>query len=162
MRKGKKAGAWKWERKGQMALLRVRVGWKKCLWRPVPEMLNFKFELMLLVSRNDFIDSTLVGCSELGYWRWMICSSFLTSKLFDPFLVESESYLKNFISAAHTLSPSCYLVNQFHYKNVYISRPTRSINSYNESLLIIKCSTYFGLCSPSSGATFWSCISQLV
>ena len=38
--------------------------------------------------------------------------------------------------------------------NVYISRPTRCTNSYNESLLIIKCSTCFGLLSPSSGATF--------
>ena len=46
--------------------------------------------------------------------------------------------------------------------NVYISRPTRCTNSYNVSLLIIKRSTCFGLFSPSSGATFWSCISQLV
>ena len=49
-----------------------------------------------------------------------------------------------------------------HRYNVYISRPTRYTNSYNESLLIIKLSTCFGLLSPSSGATFWSCISQLV
>ena len=40
------------------------------------------------------------------------------------------------------------------YCNVYISRPTRCANSYNESLLIIKRSTCFGLLSPSSGATF--------
>ena len=48
------------------------------------------------------------------------------------------------------------------YCNVYISRTTRCTNSYNVSLFIIKCSTCFGLFSPSSGATFWSCISQLV
>ena len=48
------------------------------------------------------------------------------------------------------------------YCNVYISRPTRCTNSYNVSLLIIKCSTCFGHFSPSSGVTFWSCISQLV
>ena len=35
---------------------------------------------------------------------------------------------------------------------MYISRPTRGTNSYNESLLIIKCSTCFRLLSPSSGA----------
>ena len=46
--------------------------------------------------------------------------------------------------------------------HVYISRPTRCTKSYNVSLFIIKCSTCFGLFSPSSGATFWSCISQLV
>ena len=46
--------------------------------------------------------------------------------------------------------------------NLYISRPTRCTNSYNESLLIVKRSTCFGLLSPSSGATFWSRISQLV
>ena len=46
--------------------------------------------------------------------------------------------------------------------NVYISRTTRCVNSCNVSLFIIKCSTCFGLFSPSSGATFWSCISQLV
>ena len=40
------------------------------------------------------------------------------------------------------------------YCNVYISRPTRSTNSYNVSLFIINCSTCFGLFSPSSGATF--------
>ena len=40
------------------------------------------------------------------------------------------------------------------YCNVYVSRPTRWTNSYNESLLIIKRSTCFGLFSPSSGATF--------
>ena len=45
---------------------------------------------------------------------------------------------------------------------IYISRPTRCTNSYNEFLLNIKCSTCFGLFSPSSGAMFWSCISQLV
>ena len=44
--------------------------------------------------------------------------------------------------------------------NMYISRPTRCTSSCNVSLLIIKCSTCFGLFSPSSGATFWSCISQ--
>ena len=38
------------------------------------------------------------------------------------------------------------------YCNVYISRPTRCTNSYNESLLIIKRPTCFGLFSPSSGA----------
>ena len=38
--------------------------------------------------------------------------------------------------------------------NVYISRPTRCTNSYNESLLIIKCSTCFGLLSQTSGVTF--------
>ena len=48
------------------------------------------------------------------------------------------------------------------YCNVYISRPTRCIDSYNVSLFIIKCSTCFRLFSPSSGATFWSCILQLV
>ena len=32
----------------------------------------------------------------------------------------------------------------------------------NVSLFIIKCSTCFGLFSPSSGATFWSGISHLV
>ena len=48
------------------------------------------------------------------------------------------------------------------YCNVYISRPTRCTNSYNVSLFIIKCSTCFGPFSPSSGATFWSCTSQLV
>ena len=48
------------------------------------------------------------------------------------------------------------------YCDVYISRPTGCTNSYNVSLFIIKCSTCFGLFSPSSGATFWSCISQLV
>ena len=46
--------------------------------------------------------------------------------------------------------------------NVYISRPTRCTDSYNASLFIVKCSTCFGLFSPSSGATFWSCISQMV
>ena len=46
--------------------------------------------------------------------------------------------------------------------HVYVSRPTRCTNSYNVSLFIIKCSTCFGLFSPSSGATFWSCISQWV
>jgi len=78
-------------------------GWvgRSFLWSSVSEILNFKFKLMQLLSRNDFIDSTLVGCSELGYWCWMIYSSLLTSKLFDLFLVESASYLKNFISAAH-------------------------------------------------------------
>ena len=45
---------------------------------------------------------------------------------------------------------------------VYISRPTRCTNSYNVFLFIIKCSACFGLFSPSSGATFWSCVSQLV
>ena len=45
---------------------------------------------------------------------------------------------------------------------MYISRPTRCTNSYNKSLLIIKCSTCFGLLSPSSGATCWSCTSHLV
>ena len=48
------------------------------------------------------------------------------------------------------------------YCNVYISTPTTCIDSYNVSLFVIKCSTCFGLFSPSSGATFWSCISQLV
>ena len=38
--------------------------------------------------------------------------------------------------------------------SVYVSRPTRCTNSYNESLLIIKCSTRSGLFSPSSRATF--------
>ena len=46
--------------------------------------------------------------------------------------------------------------------NVCISRPTRCTNSYNESLLIIKRSTCFGLSSPSSGATFFEAVSQLV
>ena len=41
------------------------------------------------------------------------------------------------------------------YCNVYISRPTRRTNSYNESLLIIKCSACFGLFSASSGTTFF-------
>ena len=45
-------------------------------------------------------------------------------------------------------------------KYVYISRPTRCTNSYNVSFCIIKRSTCFGLFSPSSGTTFWSCISQ--
>ena len=48
------------------------------------------------------------------------------------------------------------------YCSVYISKPTRCTNSYNVSLFIIKRSACFGLFSPSSGATFWSCISQLV
>ena len=39
-------------------------------------------------------------------------------------------------------------------RTVYIRRPTRCTNSYNVSLFIIKCSTCFGLFSPSSGATF--------
>ena len=39
---------------------------------------------------------------------------------------------------------------------------TALIDSYNESLLIIKRSTCFGIFSPSSGAKFWSCISELV
>ena len=38
---------------------------------------------------------------------------------------------------------------------LYISRPARCKNSYNESLLIIKCSTCFGFLSPSSGTTFF-------
>ena len=46
--------------------------------------------------------------------------------------------------------------------NVYIRRPTRCTVPYNVSLFIIKYSTFFVLFSPSSGATFWSCISQLV
>jgi len=45
-------------------------------------------------------------------------SSFLTFERFDLFLVESASYLKNFLSATHILSPSYYLVNQFHYKKL--------------------------------------------
>ena len=53
-------------------------------------------------------------------------------------------------------------VHRASYCNVYISRPTRCADSYNESSFIIKCSTCFGLLSPSSGATFWSCISHLV
>ena len=44
------------------------------------------------------------------------------------------------------------------YCNIYISRPTGCTNSYNESLLIIKCSTCFGLFSPSSGATFFEAV----
>ena len=44
------------------------------------------------------------------------------------------------------------------YCNVYTSRPTRCTNSYNESLLIIKRSTGFGLLSPSSGATFFEAV----
>ena len=40
------------------------------------------------------------------------------------------------------------------FRSVYTSRPTRCTNSYNVSLFIIKCSTCFGLFSPSSGATF--------
>ena len=46
------------------------------------------------------------------------------------------------------------------YCDVYISRPTRCTNSYNESLLIIKRSTCFGLLSPSSEATFFEAVSQ--
>ena len=53
-----------------------------------------------------------------------------------------------------------------HIYKVYLScvynRPTRCTNSYNGSLFIIKCSTCFGIFSPSSRATFWSCISHLV
>ena len=41
---------------------------------------------------------------------------------------------------------------------VYISRPTRCTNFYNESFLIIKRSTCFGLLSPSSGATFFEAV----
>ena len=41
---------------------------------------------------------------------------------------------------------------------VYISRPTRCTNSYNEFLLIIKHSTCFRLLSPSSGVTFCVCL----
>ena len=44
----------------------------------------------------------------------------------------------------------------------YRSKLTIHTISYNVSLFIIKCSTCFGLFSPLSGATFWSCISQLV
>ena len=44
------------------------------------------------------------------------------------------------------------------YCNVYVSRPTRCTNSYNESLFIIKCSTCFGLLSPSSGETFFEAV----
>ena len=43
---------------------------------------------------------------------------------------------------------------------VYIRRPNRRTNSYNESLLIIKRSTCFGLFSPSSGATFCIALQQ--
>ena len=43
--------------------------------------------------------------------------------------------------------------------NVYISRPTRCTNACNEPLLIIKCSTCFGLLSPSSVATFLEAVS---
>ena len=42
--------------------------------------------------------------------------------------------------------------------NVYICRPTRCTNSYNESLLIIKCSTCFGLFSASSGTTCFEAV----
>ena len=45
---------------------------------------------------------------------------------------------------------------------MYISRPTECTNYYNASLFIIKCSTCFGLFSPSPGATFWSGISHLI
>ena len=46
--------------------------------------------------------------------------------------------------------------------NVYISRQTRYTNSYNEHLLIVKRSTCFVLFIPSSGATFFEAVSQLV
>ena len=48
------------------------------------------------------------------------------------------------------------------FNSLFVSRPTRCTNSYNVSLFLIKCSTCIGVLSPSSGATFWSCISQLV
>ena len=45
---------------------------------------------------------------------------------------------------------------------IYVHQLYAQILVRNVSLFIIKCSTCFGLFSPSSGATFWSCTSQLV
>ena len=44
-----------------------------------------------------------------------------------------------------------YCMHRASYCSMYINRPTRCTNSYNVSLFIIKCSTCFGLFSPSSG-----------
>ena len=65
----------------------------------------------------------------------------------------------------------CYVRNSKHstvwrcmhrtsYCNVYISRPTRCTNYFNEFLLIISLSTYlyFGLLCPSSGAKFFKAV----
>ena len=48
------------------------------------------------------------------------------------------------------------------YCSVFISRPNRCTESYNVFIFINKCSTCFGLFSPTSGATFLRCILQLV
>ena len=67
--------------------------------------------------------------------------------------------LYEYLCAFITISLSFLLTMRNVSDKVYISRPTRCTNSYNVSLFIIKCSTCFGLFSPSAGATFWSCIS---
>jgi len=103
---------------------------------------NIAFTLITELEISTFIALTV-------FLEWMPNTKCVVLELLHMhFLVDYTSEIITCYCEPGTTS-KCYP------SNVYIGRPTKCTDSYNESLLIIKCLTFFGLLSPLSGATFF-------
>ena len=111
-----------------------------------------------------YIENFIIIVTEIYFSVQVHCNSkTLSLNYYDIFYFVYPIVIKlNCIGIKRTIKTKAYYYYYYYSIFVYISRPTRCTNSYNVSLFIIKCSTCFGLFSPSSGATCWSCTSELV